>query len=337
MSKVRFCLCFRHVFLLPALLALLSFSLESTQAQTNTPTEPPLTAVESTATLLPSPINASTPLPGPTPTWTPIPAPTVFMEVLYRNNFDSGDLNGLILSDGWEVITSNGDGNLCLTNFNARFGAYPNIRFGSADWENYSVEVMVQITGRDVGHTAILSYLDDQSWGYRHSISFDEWGSRVAQYYYGGENGEDARRLREASVSVESGFWYTLRAEVDGVTLRTIINGELIANYNMALASRGSAGIEAGPGTKVCLDDLVVRSLNRSDAALDRAQYGVLLRGADVRLWPWPWSDRVGAAGRDEEVYMLDVSDDEQWVYIRKQNSSIQGWVWAGHIRRSHR
>lgn len=265
------------------------------------------------------------------------PAPPVrvvhpFLSVLFQADYETGTPPDIRATDGWRVVEQRGGRMFCISNYRSQYGFFPNFLFGSEDWENYSVEAQIQLTGRETGHAAILTRLDNNWWGYRHRIFFDFWGMGMAQYYYGGPDGTESQILGVLDLTIESGKWYMLRAEVEGKTVRTVVNGWAIAHYNVDKNIRGFAGIEVGPGARLCVDNVIVRSLDRSPRVMSNIQRASANRNANVRLYPGLTYDRVGVLREGEEIFVLDWNEDRTWVYIRKSRTYVQGWVRAEFV-----
>jgi hypothetical protein len=190
----------------------------------------------------------------------------------------------------------------------------------------------MRILARQFGHAAILTRVDADRWGYRHALQSGAWGSQLMQYFY--QDGH-VQALGSHPFPILPGYWYSLRAEVDGAIIRSFINGLRISIYDGGkhLGRKGSVLIEAGPGTFVCIDNLVVRSLDRSPEALAAARQGQATQAANVRFGPGLTYGVIAGLYAEQPVYIIKGSDDGQWVYVRKANSSTQGWVWAAYIR----
>jgi hypothetical protein len=247
------------------------------------------------------------------------PAPGIlrpFMSTMFEADFESAP--EVTADEGWQMVQQREDSAYCISNYQSQYGRYPVFLFGNPDWTDYVLEAQIQLTSRDFGHAAMLTRLDDARWGYRHRLFFDAWGMGFAQYYYGGQDGRLSQVLGEYRMPVESGHWYVFRAEVEGKIVRTIVNGIAMGFYNSDKNMAGGAGIEAGPGVRLCVDDLVVRSLDRSEAALKDVTQGVATRNANVRLLPGLAYPRVSALSKDEMLYIIGWNADHTWVNIRK-------------------
>ncbi|GIL13789.1 MAG: hypothetical protein BroJett038_25090 [Chloroflexota bacterium] len=262
-------------------------------------------------------------------------AESAFLEVLFEEDFERSGLSGITFEAGWRHMFDDRRGLVCISNYHSRYGSFPKFIFGSEDWQNYSIEIEARILPNptrapDYSHIALLTRLNGDWWGYRHSLGFGDWGAHIAQYYYGGVGATNIHDFSQTNLPPVDKNWHLLRAEVDGRTMRTLFDEELVIDYNVRLSPNGFAGVEVGPGAYLCVDRLVVRSLNRSPSAMERARRGVIVRDANLRLWPGFRHDRIGSLYTGEEVFILE--ETENWIHIRKKYSSIQGWVWRAFV-----
>jgi serine/threonine protein kinase/uncharacterized protein YraI len=263
----------------------------------------------------------------PLPTSTPLPS-TAFLGEIFSSDFESNSLIGFT-TEGWRNTENDGQRMLCLNNSNNRYGDFPRLDFGRGNWRNYSVEIRIRFTGTE-GHAAILTRLAvSTGFGYRHSIDFGSWGSSSGQYYYGGA-GED---LGNQNTLIRANEWFVVRAEVDGSTIRSFVNGVLVATGRSTLRETGLASIEGGPQVNLCVDDLVVRSLDRSPESLAAAATSMATGAANMRTGPGTDFSRVSSVTSDEEIFIIDWNEDRTWAYIRKDETHIQGWVSADYIQ----
>ncbi|MBZ0307125.1 MAG: SH3 domain-containing protein [Anaerolineae bacterium] len=281
-------------------------------------------AEASTATATPT----RTPRPSATPTSRPTATPrtnaSTFLGVLFQQNFEQTTSSG-ISGDGRRTVESS-NGIWCM---NARSN-WMNVGFGLSTWDDYSVDIEVRITATGDGHSAILTRLNPNGLGYRHAIMINSSGSGWStQYYYGG-NGAD---LGGSNVNVHSGEWHHLRAEVEGNVIRTFVDEVLIATRNSDTRSRGTAAVEAAAGSNVCIDNVVVRSLNRTTQSVANARRGTASGSVNMRSGAGTQFNRVSGLTNGEEVFILAYSADRNWVYVRKVDSPVQGWVATQYMR----
>ncbi len=251
-----------------------------------------------------------------------------FLGVLYSQDF-SKTITSELSGEGWAL--NKNEQAYCIDNTNSRYGDFPSVAITPRDFKesyNYSIEVRVRFTSKS-GHLAILTRLDPNGLGYRHSVDFSATSYGAGQYYYGAQ-----ADLGYANIYVRGNTWYTLRAEVDGSTIRTFLNGQLAATIKDTHRDRGTKSIEAGPNVQVCIDDLVVRSLDRSDAAISEADKGKITNNAKLRLGPGTDFAAVSNVIKGETVFILGSDPTGKWVLVRRdQSNGIQGWVSTDFIQ----
>jgi hypothetical protein len=253
-----------------------------------------------------------------------------FLGVLLTADFSSPKLIDIEGDKGWRRVEVNGQWMYCISNYHSQYGAFPKFLFGDKGWQNYSVEAHVQFYSPDPGHIAMLTRLNDKWWGYRHGLEFSDQGIYLGQYYYGGADGGNTQDFGRGSLPPLVANWQLFRAEVDGKTIRTLLNERLLVDYNVDLTGDGFAGIEVGPGVFLCVDTLTVRSLDRSSDKLAAAKRGRITRNANIHLWPGITSKIAGVYG-GEKVFLMEQQGD--WLHIRKLTAPVQGWVWAKYVK----
>jgi len=269
-----------------------------------------------------APLPTATPRPTSTPRPTATPQPPIgFLGVMLEADFSG--LTSFETAGLWRVTRQGGDTQYCTEVGDDWSLVY----FGRNTWENYSVEARIQFQSEGGGHAAILTRLFQQGAGYRHAISY--FPGAISHYLYQQNGG---RGLGSLTTDIRAGRWYTLRAEVDGDNIRTYLNGALVLRATDDARPRGTAAIEAAPGTSVCLDDLIVRSLDRSADLVDGAAIGRITASANVRFGPGLEFPVIGGVRATDEVIILDWNEDRSWAFLRQDNGSVQGWVSADFI-----
>jgi hypothetical protein len=129
-----------------------------------------------------------------------------------------------------------------------------------------------------------------------------------------------------------------LRAEVDGNQVRTYLNGRLMVAQVLDIRKYGNTGISSSPGTTICVDDIIVRSLDRSHDSMSLASQGSFPgRGftqqtVNVLLSVKDRSSVIGTIPQGEGVYIIEWNPDQTWVYIRLEVTGLQGWIPADSI-----
>ncbi len=262
--------------------------------------------------------------PTPSPTPKPVVATFPFLGVLYKQDFSK---NAYIISgEGWS--RKEDEQAYCIDNSEHRYGDFPNVEITQLTYPenaNYAVELRVRFSSSE-GHLGIITRLDSKRYGYRHSIDFTSTSYSAYQFFYGDPTTDAG--LGSGSVYIRANVWYTLRAEVDGTTIRTYFDGQLVATGKDTHAAKGSISIELGATTQACIDDVVVLSLDRSDTALAAAKKGQATNNAKLRLGPGTDFNAISSVTKGENVFIIDTDSTGKWVLIRRdQNNGIQGWV----------
>ncbi len=245
-----------------------------------------------------------------------------YLEELERIDFDTNE--GLFdhwpSYNSWEIVHE--DGAVMYCGYEEVTGTH--MSFGSMGWTDYQVDVRLRITGEP---NAAAEIRQREGWGdnthqYGHTLNSGAEGQWVSQIYC---DSEDCSAWKSINTPIGRGEWIQFRAEVEGTRVRTYLNGRLVLTQYLDLTSVGNAGIRARPGTTLCIDDIVVRSLDRSAEALDRAGTAQSSRSQPVYLWPGEDQKVIGQLPGGVEVYLLD--EDQEWAYIRLDSSGLQGWV----------
>jgi hypothetical protein len=232
-------------------------------------------------------------------------------------------------NDGWAPVVENGRTLYCQSNTTG----YHQVNFGNANAGNYSVEIRIRIVSAKAGHAAILTRLDTKGIGYRHALDFTKPGdSFVSQYFYGGDQSPNPVDLGFIRTPIRSGDWNTLRAEVDDKQIRTFFNGKPFGNKTATQRAVGTAGLESGPDSTVCIDRLIVRTLDRTPDALAVASKASVTAYATIQFEPAKGSAVIGAVNKGETVFVLDQSADGSMTLVRQDKTAIQGWVSADSL-----
>ncbi|MEJ2549671.1 MAG: right-handed parallel beta-helix repeat-containing protein [Anaerolineales bacterium] len=245
-----------------------------------------------------------------------------YLEELERIDFDTNE--GLIdhwpSYNSWEIVHE--DGTVMYCGYEEETGTH--MSFGSMGWTDYQVDVRLRIAGEP---NAAADIRQREGWGddshhYVHTLNSGADGQWVSQIYC---DSDDCSAWKSINTPIERGEWIQFRAEVEGTMIRTYLNGRLVLTQYLDFTSVGNAGMRARPGTTLCIDDITVRSLDRSAEALDRASTAQSGRSQPVYLWPGEDQKVIGQLPGGVEVYLLD--EDQEWAYIRLDGSGLQGWV----------
>jgi len=98
-------------------------------------------------------------------------------------------------------------------------------------------------------------------------------------------------------------------------------------SQDLGLIDRGYVGWGVSQGTKLCIDDIVVRSLNSSDEAKAVASLGVASETVDVHLRPDFEARVLGSLSPGTKIYLSESNLDGAWIHVRNDTNSLQGWV----------
>ncbi len=244
-----------------------------------------------------------------------------FLTVMFQSGFET--LPPVIENTGWDTVLLDNEISLCSSDA----GAF--MSFGDPSWKNYEVSLEFQFRGREDGKFYLITRMDETHTGIRYAISADD--KTVSTYTLRLPSGRSLP-MSEVNINIRAKQWGLLRSEADGIKIRTFFEGLQTVEYELLSAdfSQGYVGLEAEPGTIVCLNNLVVRSLYRSqealNAAIPRATVG---SNANMRLFPGQGFTAVSAATSGESVYVITTNDDKTWTYIRRDltRNPAEGWI----------
>jgi TolB protein len=251
-----------------------------------------------------------------------------FLSVMFQSGFDT--LPPTITNTGWETRLLDGESSLCSSDTGA------SMTFGDPNWTNYSVSLEFQFRGSETGKFYLITRMDDTGTGIRYEISADE--DTVSTYTLRLPSGRSLA-MSQVNINIRAKQWGLLRGENDGTKIRTFFEGLQTVEYELLSADydKGYIGLETTPGTVICLNNLVVRSLYRSQQALSAAMPRATVNSnANMRLFPGQGFTAVNAATSGERVYVLATNDDNTWTYIRRDltRNPAEGWIASSLITR---
>lgn len=251
-----------------------------------------------------------------------------FLQVMAQSNFDTA--LETTTSAGWELDDYNGEAALCSTGVET--GAL--LTFGASEWSNYEVEIELQYRGNIRGDFDIITRMADDGAGIRHRIAGST--ARISQFTL--RPGGQSLGMGEYSVNIRGNQWAILRAEVDDEKIRTFFDGLQISEYELLSGNyqSGFVGLEASPNTRVCLNRISVRSLDRTNSAFENAvPVADVITNANLRLFPGAGFSRVGAAGAGTEVFVIGESADGAWINVRvdRSRNPFEGWMTSDAAR----
>jgi serine/threonine-protein kinase len=300
-------------------------------APTPTPTLTPTATFTATPTLTPT----ITPTPTPSLTPTPLPPPP-YLSVLFAKNFEANDMSGIQQqAGGWSIFPDPANANNHLFCTRPPDGVWDQVLLDASEsWTDYSVEMRAWIgdfskDASNVGNMQIALRIQPSP------------GNTEPESYYAGFDAfsrntflqrwtpDRVYELEYSQFEYLNLRWYLVRAEVQGDQLRLFVDGALIQSYGEGAYDKGAVGIQAAPNTPVCIDDLVVRSLKRTEDTMMQAQQGHVSRDTSLMSFPVTGSAVIGSLRKAQTVFIITWSRDKQWVYVRDDKAALQGWLLA--------
>ena len=250
------------------------------------------------------------------------PVTTPFLSVLREINFETNRGLPLTNYNNWRIV-EDGNGHIYCGYSDDE---WPASVFGSVEWNDYQVEALIRISGApDASGGFRTRNLVCRDWAsFSHQISSDASWQGITQGYCGSDRCDIWKSIR---TPINQGEWYVLRAEVDGNVVRTYLNGQLKISQILDNLEYGNIGIFTSSGTTTCVDNIVVRSLDRSPESLARASRGIALQNFNVLVDAQEESELIGIVSQGEEVFIIQWNPDQTWVFIRWDESGLQGWV----------
>jgi hypothetical protein len=269
-----------------------------------------------------------TPTHTPTATFTPTPTNETanegepgFLNVMFQTGFDT--LPVWTENTGWELRLLENNTAICSSSE----GAF--LSFGDPSWTNYEVIAEFQFRGSETGSFSLITRMDDQRTGIYHRVSAS--ASNVSTYTLRLPSMRSLP-MSEVAINIRAKQWGLLRAEADGTKIRTYFDGLQTTEYELLAANytNGYIGIEAERGTVICFNSIVVRSLYRSQDALNASVPRATMNAtANVRVFPGQGFTAINAAPAGDRVYVITTNEDGTWTYIRRDlpRNPSEGWV----------
>jgi hypothetical protein len=240
------------------------------------------------------------------------------LAVIFADDFESGNLDNWYSWDGEATIDEeSGNHVLSLKSSGEWTGAAPDAPLGG-DY-SYSARVKVVHTQPDFADVFMRVRLGEN---YNVDAHLAIGAGAAGLGYFEAENWTP---LDEGSVPLHVDEWYHMRVDVIGDEISLFVDGQLVAQGTQPNLGDGGVDVGTAPNGAIYVDNVVIRSLNQSPAS-EAPVRRVTARGA---LLVVPSSDApgVGRVVRGERVYILGRTGDGDWVYVRKLNSGLQGWV----------
>jgi serine/threonine protein kinase len=133
----------------------------------------------------------------------------------------------------------------------------------------------------------------------------------------------------ERSVTVNTNQWYHMRVDVVGNEVRLFVNGRPVAAAQIPELPDGTIDIGTSPGAVIWVDDVVVLSLDHSPDAMSGVRRARVTANVNVRFRPGTETAIIGGLQQNNEVLVIDADPDQGWLYVRQDESGVQGWVTA--------
>lgn len=167
---------------------------------------------------------------------------------LFADDFEDGDTGGWSISDGtWSVVS---DGTLALRQSTSAADA--RVYTGGVTWSSYTVQVRVKpITFAVDSHIGLLARVGSGTRFYRLALI------ERNQVQLQAVNGAAVTVLASATYPIDTLVWYTIALELDGTTVRGLIDGVPVVQGVGTHTGSGKVGLQTVFAT-ASFDDVVV-------------------------------------------------------------------------------
>jgi len=137
--------------------------------------------------------------------------------------------------------------------------------------------------------------------------------------------------LSGSNLTIEPDTWYLMRVDIVGEDIQLYVDERLVLSATQPGLGPGETfTIATAPTGAILVDDVVIRSLD--PASMDAAAQVTVIADVNMRLYPGTDQPIIGRAGSGSRVYLLDMSEDKTWVYVRQPETGVQGWISAEFI-----
>lgn len=189
--------------------------------------------------------------PTPTASATALPTPIT----LFQENFEDNDpLAFIYLADGTWKRVSDEAGNHVYEIDNRTGSMYPQIRFGSPYWKDYTLEYRTRFLDFTSSNAALFSTLRTQDLGWY--IPNLTTGSVAIFYHQPNPSSDDVLEFKPFNAS--EGIWYSIRVEAYGEHLQMFLDDSLMVDVTDGRVGQGDITLGVGPWTYGQFDDIRV-------------------------------------------------------------------------------
>ena len=161
--------------------------------------------------------------------------PVAFAAALFVDDFEDGNLDGWTRSGGsWSVVVD-GSHVASQSSTSARATALT----GQTGWSDYSMQARVKVLAFNGSDRFAALAARAQGTTSAYLLSLRSSNRVLLERLVGGAS----TTVASAPLAVSTGTWYTLRLEVQGGTLRAIVDGALLATASDSQFSAGRVGL----------------------------------------------------------------------------------------------
>ncbi len=179
------------------------------------------------------------------------PFVTEVQALLLREDFENGLADGWALEEGWSVIKD--DDNYVLSGKGHHL-ADPRFR----NWTDYTVEVRFKLLEGDANFNFRYTQFPEIGGSERYFINISQGGIALekqidSDYFY----------LTRVQKSISKNDWYDIKIDVDGTTIKVLVDDELVIDYKddeMPIRS-GGISFETTDRSSMYIDNLVVHGV----------------------------------------------------------------------------
>jgi len=224
----------------------------------------------------------------PQPSSTPIPSPTPILPgaILFSEDFEDGELQGITLLDEikrWQLVTDE-TGNIVYEADNREGSSWPAMTFGSQEWKDYAFEFRMRYPGYNDDSWGVIAQVRTNKMhdtGYILNIDNDNQGSIGLVYT---EHSNPWVGLISKDVRIDPGIWHLVRVEAQGDQIRAFLNGTLIIDITDSQIRQGQIDLVVGPGGHAQFDDIRVTALGEAATPTPSLESGERLKGCGVDI-----------------------------------------------------